>query len=63
MKVKSCCTLQIRLDHLMFDQEFIVANIDGSLSILGINSIGQYEVDIKIRKKVLKTKKWENQIT
>ena len=54
MKVKLCCTLQIHLDHLMFDKEFIVANIDGSLGILGIDSIDQYEVDIKIKKKVLK---------
>ena len=53
----------MHLDHLMFDQDFIVANIDGSLRILGIDSIDQYEVDIKIKKKVLKTKKWENQIT
>ena len=39
----------------MFDQEFIVANIEESLGILGINFIDQYEVDINIKKKVLKT--------
>ena len=55
LKVKGSCTLQIQLDHLLFDQEFIVANIEESLGILGINFIDQYEVDIKIRKKVLKT--------
>ena len=54
LKVKGSCTLQIQLDHLLFDLEFIVANIEKSLGILGINFIDQYEVDIKI-KKVLKT--------
>ena len=55
LKVKGSCTLQIQLDHLLFGQEFIVANIEESLGILGINFIDQYEVDIKIKKKVLKT--------
>ena len=55
LKVKGSCTLQIQLDHLLFDQEFIVANIEEYLGILGINFIDQYKVDIKIKKKVLKT--------
>ena len=50
LKVKGSCTLQIQLDHLLFDLEFMVANIEESLGILGINFIDQYYVDIKIKK-------------
>ena len=39
----------------MFSQEFIVANIEESLGILGINFLDQYQADVKIRKKILKT--------
>ena len=51
LKLKGSCELQIQLDHIVFTQEFIVANIEESLGILGINSLDQYEADVKIRKK------------
>ena len=56
IKIRETCTLKVQLDHLDFDQEFIIANIEEP-GILGISFLDQYEVDIKIRKKILKTKK------
>ena len=56
LKIKGACTLKVQLDHLDFDQEFIIANIEEP-GILGISFLDQSEVDIKIRKKILKTKK------
>lgn len=38
--------LQIQLDHIIFDQEFIVANIEEPCGILGINFLDLYEADI-----------------
>lgn len=55
LKLKGICTLRIQLDHIIFDQDFIVANIEESLGILGINFLDQYDADVKIRKKTLKT--------
>ena len=55
LRIKGTCTLQIQLDHVLFNQEFIVANIEESLGILGINFLDQYQADVKIRKKILKT--------
>ena len=56
LKIRGTCTLKVQLDHLDFDQEFIIANIEEP-GILGISFLDQYEVDIKVRKKILKTKK------
>ena len=56
LKLRGACTLQIQLDHLCFEQEFIVANIEEP-GILGISFLDQHEVDIKIRKRILKTNK------
>ena len=55
LKIKGACTLQIQLDHILFNQEFIVANIEESLGILGINFLDKYGADVKIGKKTLKT--------
>ena len=55
LKIRGTCTLKVQLDHLDFDQEFIIANIEEP-GILGISFLDQYEVDVKIRKKILKTK-------
>ena len=49
LKLKGVCTLQIQLDHLVFDQEFIVANTEEP-GILGISFLEQFEIDIKIKK-------------
>ena len=56
LKLRGACTLQIQLDHLCFEQEFIVANIEEP-GILGISFLDQHEVDIKIKKRILKTNK------
>ena len=55
LKIKGTCTIKIQLDHVLFTQGFLVANIEESLGILGINFL--YEADIKIKKKTLKTNK------
>ena len=46
--------LQIQLDHIIFDQEFIEANIEEACGILEINFLDLYEAVIKIRKIVSK---------
>ena len=56
LKLKGLCTLEIQLDHLTFSQEFVVAEIEEPIGILGINFLDSYESDIKIKKKILKTK-------
>ena len=56
LKIKGLCNIGMQLDHLIFNQEFIVANIEESFGILGINFLDAYEVDVKIDKKMLKTK-------
>ena len=55
LKLKGICDLEIQLDHLKFKQEFLVADIDESLEILGINFLEKYEADVKIKKRQLKT--------
>ena len=57
LKIKGTCTIEIQLDHILFTQEFLVANIEASMGILGINFFDQYEAAIKIKKKTLKTNK------
>ena len=56
LKIKGLCNIGIQLDHLIFNQEFIVANIEESFGILGINFLDAYEADVKIGTKMLKTK-------
>ena len=56
LKLKGACTLQMQLDHIIFSQEFIVANI-AEPGILGMSFLDQVEADIKIKKKTLKTNK------
>ena len=55
LNIKGTCSLTIRLDHLTFQQEFIIADIEESLWILGVNFLDQYRADIKIKKRILKT--------
>ena len=55
LNIKGTCSLTIRLDHLTFQQEFIIADIEESLGILGVNFLDQYRADIKIKKMILKT--------
>ena len=55
LNIKGTCSLTIRLDHLTFQQEFIIADIEESLGILGVNFLDQYRADIKIKKRILKT--------
>ena len=40
---------------MTFQQEFIIADIEESLGILGVNFLDQYRADIKIKKRILKT--------
>ena len=56
MKIKGLCNTGIQLDHLIFDQEFIEANIEESFGILGMSFLDAYEAGVKIGKKMLKTK-------
>ena len=63
--IRGTCTLQIQLVNVLFSQEFIVADIEESLGIMGINLSDQYQADVKIRKKILKTnqgKKYINRV-
>ena len=55
LNIKGTCSLTIRLDHLTFQHEFIIADIEESLGILGVNFLDQYRADIKIKKRILKT--------
>ena len=55
LNIKGTCSLTIRLDHLTFQQEFIIADIEESSGILGVNFLDQYRADIKIKKRILKT--------
>ena len=55
LDIKGTCSLSIRLDHLTFQQEFIIADVEESLGILGVNFLDQYRADIKIKKRILKT--------
>ena len=55
LNIKGTCSLTIRLDHLTFQQEFIIADIEESVGILGVNFLDQYRADIKIKKRILKT--------
>ena len=55
LNIKGTCSLTIRLDHLTFQQEFIIADIEESLGILGVNFLDQYRADIRIKKKILNT--------
>ena len=55
LNIMGTCSLTIRLDHLTFQQEFIIADIEESLGILGVNFLDQYRADIKIKKRILKT--------
>ena len=55
LNIKGTCSLTIRLDHLTFQQDFIIADIEESLGILGVNFLDQYRADIKIKKRILKT--------
>ena len=55
LNIKGTCSLTIRLDHLTFQQEFIIADIEESLGILGVNFLDQYRADIKIKKRILMT--------
>ena len=55
LNIKGTCSLTIRLDHLTFQQEFIIADIEESLGIMGVNFLDQYRADIKIKKRILKT--------
>ena len=57
LKIKGLCNIGIQLDHLIFNQEFIVANIEESFNILEINVLDAYEADVKIGKKLLKSRK------
>ena len=41
---------------MTFQQKFIIADIEESLGILGINFLDQYGADVKIKKRILKTK-------
>ena len=56
LDVKGRCNLEIQLDHLTFRQDFIIADIEESLGILGINFLDENGADVKIRKRLLKTK-------
>ena len=56
LKLKGACTLQMQLDHIIFSQEFIVANI-AEPGILGMSFLDQVEADINFTKKTLKTNK------
>ena len=40
---------------MTLQQEFIIADIEESLGILGVNFLDQYRADIKIKKRILKT--------
>ena len=55
LNIKGTCSLTIRLDHLTFEQEFIIADIEESLGILGVNFLDQYRADMGIKKRILKT--------
>ena len=55
LNIKGTCSLTIRLDHLTFQQEFIIADIKESLGILGVNFLDQYRADIGVKKRILKT--------
>lgn len=57
MTVKDPCKLTIEIEHLAFSQNFIIADVDESLGIIGIDFIVQYNAGIKIRKRLLKTDK------
>ena len=56
LDVKGKCCLEIQLDHLTFKQDFIIADIEESLGILGVNFLDENGADVKIRKRLLKTK-------
>ena len=56
LDVKGRCNLEIQLDHLTFRQDFIIADIEESLGILGINFLDENGADVKIRTRLLKTK-------
>ena len=53
LNIKGTCSLTIRLDHLTFQQEFIIADIEECLGILGINFLDKFGADIKIKKSIL----------
>ena len=63
LNIKGICSLTIQLDHLTFQQEFIIADIDESLGILGVNFLDKYGADIKIKKRILKAKEKLNYIS
>ena len=56
LKLKGLCDLEIQLNHLLFSQQFVVADVDESMGILGINFLDTYDAEVKIKKRLLKTK-------
>ena len=54
LNIKGTCSLTIWLDHLTFQQEFVIADSEESLGILGVNFLDQYRADIKIKKRILR---------
>ena len=56
LKLKGLCDLEIQLDHLLFSHQFVVADVDESMGILGINFLDTYDAEVKIKKRLLKTK-------
>ena len=56
LKLKGICDLEIQLDHLLFSQQFVVADVDETMGILGIHFLDTYDAEVKIKKRLLKTK-------
>ena len=56
LKLKGLCDLEIQLDHLLFSQQFVGADVDETMGVLGINFLDTYDPDVKIKKRQLKTK-------
>jgi hypothetical protein len=55
LKIAGKCTLNFEIEHLAFYFEFIVADIEETIGILGIDFFENYNVSLKVHKRLLKT--------
>ena len=55
MQIRGKVKLQFQSENLTFEQEFIIANIQGIVGILGIDFLITNDGDVKVKKQILKT--------
>ncbi|XP_060580335.1 uncharacterized protein LOC132737114 isoform X2 [Ruditapes philippinarum] len=55
LKIAGKCMINFEIEHLVFCFEFIVADIEETIGILGIDFFENYNVSLKVHKRLLKT--------